>query len=226
MSKHEWLTNKRLFSSAVLVALLFVPLDAGADAGIPMLPLGYPIVWLMLIPVVIVEALYVVFKLRMPANKILGRVTLANLVTTLIGFPIAWIAALLWEFAVMIPLSHTNLTLLDRHPKISSALSIFLFPAWLGSFDQRWPLAIAFVVLLIPTYFLSYVVEWRILRRFAWEETDANVRLAVRNANLCSYVLLALVGVVLLMKTPDFGGSIFELGMRIVEWVTQLFPRR
>jgi hypothetical protein len=163
MSTCQWL-NKRIISRALLVGLLSAPLEARADAGIPMLPLGYPIVWLMLIPVVTVEALYLVRKLRMPFSKIVGRVTIANLVTTLIGFPIAWIAVLLWEFAVMIPLSHTNLTLLDRHPKISSALSIFLFPAWLGSFDQRWPLAVAFVVLLIPTFFLSYVVEWRILR--------------------------------------------------------------
>lgn len=55
----------KLEIAGVLVAVLFFcPLAAGADAGVPMLPIAYPVVLFFLLPVVAIEAVYLQMRLR------------------------------------------------------------------------------------------------------------------------------------------------------------------
>ena len=80
-----------------------------ADAGIPMLPLAYPVIVLFLVPVIAIESVYIRLRLGTGWRNTLAATSKANLITLLLGFPLAWLLYLVFEFVFFGALTVTGI---------------------------------------------------------------------------------------------------------------------
>jgi hypothetical protein len=180
-----------------VVALLLFPVQAKADAGIPMLPFAYPVILLCLIPVIGIEVFYLCARLKTDWRKTLFATAKANLVTMLLGYPLAWILFLGVELVLWLGLSATGIG--DRLKwapghAIAKMIIVATSAAWMGPVNEGWAIPFAFVILLIPSFILSGFVESRLLERHGWLHSDFPCSRAVWQANAISYAFLAMVG--------------------------------
>lgn len=194
------LPNLRLRRCAEIAAtaLLLTP-AVRADAGIPMLPLAYPVVLLFLVPVIGIETLFLRIRLRTDWWRTLKGVSVVNVVTLVLGYPLAWLISFLLELlfiAVMLLIGKAGGGALVSHmDRVPMWMGVVLLPAWLGPGEQLWPVILAFCALLVPAFLLSGWVESWMIDRYdllRWERPD---RRAVWIANVWwSYVFLAALG--------------------------------
>jgi len=177
--------------------LLWTPCCAHADAGVVILPVAFPVMLIYLAPVVIIEALYLRFRLRTPARKTLKAVGVANPVTTLLGFPLTWLLFLILDIGLAFGLDGLGISI-PRSPFLNVIGVLFSAP-WIDPTEgERWPILVAFVGLLIPSFFVSAWVESVLLNRVGWLDTEQGSSRAIWQANILSYVFLAAAGCLLL----------------------------
>jgi hypothetical protein len=162
-----------------------------ADVGIPMIFVQWPLMFCALIPVVIVEALLIRRWVSLSPREAFSGVAKANFVSTLVGIPLAWVAMLAVEFAVMLPAGlaaeqwHWNL----RSP-ILQVVGFALSIAWIAPFNTYWSVPAATALLLIPSFYVSVWLERLVCFR-AWPTTyRATIRRGVYLSNLASYLVL------------------------------------
>jgi hypothetical protein len=180
--------------AAICVAL--VPTVAWADAGIPMLFLVWPGAWMVLVPVVLVEALFARKLLRLSVGRSLKVAFVANLVSTGVGIPITWLGLLLLE----LPAGILGAAF-ESHPYVQVALFPFTV-AWLGPVEQLWIVVVAAIILCIPFYFASIWIEYLIARRLLPDLEEGRVRKWSRIANGASYgfIVFGLFGYLLYLR--------------------------
>lgn len=179
-----------------------LPTRARADAGIPMIVFSFPIMVGLLVFVVLIEAAY--FRRRVNATWKDSLLSLgkANLLTTLVAFPLTWVVLVALEISLSVVLPKT----LDGHKHFEAllnttpgrALGFILSSAWLLPTKSKWPVVAAFIVLLVPAYFVSGWIEAVIVSRRGWNESGSAVKGAVWRANLLSYLFLAVAGALIL----------------------------
>ena len=172
----------------VLVCLLGSPI-AHANAGIPMLALAWPVQWLALIPIVLLESEIARRALGVPFVRLIWPVGKANLLSTLVGIPLAWAAMLVPELIVAFGMS-----LVPNTTKIPDYVSYALFPfmaAWVG--DSAWQIFFAFAILTVPFCAISIYIEEKVLRRALTDQVLPVIHALTIRANIFSYVLLALL---------------------------------
>lgn len=184
-------------SALWIAAFLLFPVQAKADAGIPMLPFAYPVILLFLLPVIGIEVLYLRARLKTSWRETLSATSKANLVTMLLGYPLAWIVFLGVELLLWLGLSATGIS--DRLKwapghAIGKMTIVATSAAWMGPVKDRWAIPFAFVILLIPSFFVSGFVEARLLERQGWLHSAHPCSRAVWQANVISYAFLAIVG--------------------------------
>jgi hypothetical protein len=165
-----------------------------ADAGVPMLMLAFPAAFYLLVPVVLVET-WISRRVTeiSPRRRFLG-VLSANAVSTLAGWPLAWIAMALLQLFV-IPGGGGAYGLSTVSGKIAS---VTLQAAWLIPYedDLYWMVPTAAMVLMVPAFFVSILTE-RLVLRFFWRGVVTGERKSfVWTANLASYALLIGFGLV------------------------------
>jgi hypothetical protein len=170
-----------------------------ADAGIPMIVLQLPAMIVLLVPVVLIESLVAYRHLRIGFTKTASGLLVANLASTAMGFPLAWLIMLAVEFAsylLLLGMAHIS-PAIDRafiHGTVSPMVQLALSPvfaAWVGG-DTVWQVLIAATVLLIPTFYISVWIERRVCRRIwaSYSLDRSSVNKVVRNANVVSYLFL------------------------------------
>ena len=162
-----------------------------------MLPFAYPVILVFLIPVIGIEVIYLRARLKTGWRATLSAVAKANAVTMLLGYPLAWVLFLGIELVLWIGLATTGVS--DRLQwapghAIVKMLVVATSAAWMGPVEERWAIPFAFVILLIPSFILSGLVESRLLERNGWLRCDSPCSRAVWQANALSYVFLAIVG--------------------------------
>lgn len=194
----------RGFTSTITVlVLLFVPATAHADAGIPMLPFAYPVILALLLPVIAIEAAYIRLKLGTEWKNTISATAKANLVTMLLGFPLAWFIFLIFEMIFWLILVRSGVQAHIHWPlgsRVTDLLVVITSAAWMGPMEEKWAVPVAFVVLLIPSFVLSGWVESRLLEKRKWLKHEAPSTRTVWQANVLSYIFLALVGCLALFK--------------------------
>lgn len=183
---------RRLPRSVLFLSLLMVPAIAHANMGVPMLALAWPAQWLALIPIVLVECEIVRRRLSLPFRRVLWPISKANLLSTLLGVPVAWLLMLL-------PLTITGLglSLVPSDVTIPRLAQVLIFPltaAWIGG-SSPWEVYLAFVVLTVPFCLASIYIEARILRRCFPALDRSTVHAGCVVANIWSYVLLSILAV-------------------------------
>lgn len=177
--------------------LLSSPTAAHADVGIPMLPFAYPVIIVFLLPVIAIEALYIRLRLHTGWRNTVGATAKANLITLLLGFPLSWLIFFIVEMVIYLALTfsgienHIHWTLSSR---ITDFLIVITSAAWMGPIELKWAVPVAYVTLLIPSFFLSGYVESRLLDKRGWLKSESRSAAVVWQANILSYVFLAVVG--------------------------------
>lgn len=162
-----------------------------ADAGVPMIFVEWPLMFCALVPIIIIETLVLRRRLSLPFGRSLAGATRANILSTLIGVPIAWALMVAVEFAALSPIVWAGQ---KWHWNMESPLlyiSFLVGIAWIGPpTTSFWPIALAAALLLVPTFFISVWIERWSYRR-SWRNLDRTaVNHSAWSANLCSYTLL------------------------------------
>lgn len=194
--------NKRR-SLFVISAFAVAPCWARADAGVPMLPVAYPVILIFLVLVILIETVYVGRKLRAAWWRTLGSVAIANTITMVLGYPLMWLLCFIGEIVLFGLLAVAAKPLhLDSIPNTPATrlISIVLGAAWMGPWQGKeyWPVLVAFVVLLVPSFFLSGWFEARVLTSDRWFGGYVGSKSEIWRANILSYVFLAVAGCLLL----------------------------
>jgi hypothetical protein len=171
-----------------------VPATALANAGVPMIALVYPGMGIMLVPVIVIELLVLRRRLEMPIRRLIAMTTVSNAVSTVAGVPLTWLAlvALQGVTGGGGPAGPSFETIAGK------VLAVTWQAPWMMPYeaDMYWMVPVATLVLLVPFFFASWLIEYWVSRLFARETDKKTLNRAVLAANLVSYAFLA--GVVLI----------------------------
>jgi hypothetical protein len=171
---------------------LLIPVSAFADAGIPMLFPTIPLMIMALLPIIMIEA-GVIKKRNSNANfwDLLKSIAIANVFSTFIGIPITWIVLVVIQFHTGGSAAFGLSTFLQK------LISVTWQAPWLIPYGNQaavWMIPCAFLVLLIPFFFISWISEYQIIKRWSPLKEGSLLKHDVFWANIVSYVFLALAG--------------------------------
>lgn len=170
-----------------LCILLCIPVVASANAGVPMIFLAMPALGLSIIPIIIIEAIFLRKKLELAVPRAFKVTTISNLVSTLVGIPLTWL------LLVLIQMLAGGGGAFGIDTTLGKVLSVTLQAAWLIPYesDLHWMIPVAGLVLLVPFFFASWWSEYFVSKKMLKEPSAQRVKIAVRNANIITYALLA-----------------------------------
>jgi hypothetical protein len=184
----------------IVACLIAFPSSAHADAGIPMMPVRYPQLVLFLIPVVLIETIYLQRNLQTQWRRTLVAVAGVNTVTMGLGYPLAFAiyAGLNWSLHFPAGMS----AVFTRLGWLPLWLCVRLFPAWTGvQQGGTYPVLGTFVVLLLPSFLLSGFVKAWLMDWYDLLSFGQTARPAVWVANRLSYLFLCIVGCMILYQS-------------------------
>ena len=152
-----------------------------------MLALTLPAMIVALIPVILIEALVLGRALEAGMVSKLKAVSIANVVSTFVGVPFTWCGLVALQGLTGGATDHGIATPAQR------LLAVTWQAPWLIPYEGElhWMVPTASLVLLVPFFFASYVIEANMICRMEPHAPSARIRPAVFRANLMSYVLLA-----------------------------------
>jgi hypothetical protein len=182
-----------MFTTGVWILFLalavLTPSVVYANAGLPMIVVVWPGMWILLAIVILVEAKFLAPRIGVDFKAALGLSAKANFASTLVGYPLAWGVLLAVEIAT------TQGQAWGLGNFLKGFTASVLQAAWLIPYenDLDWIIPIATAINLLAAFFVSWILEawvisWYVKRPFQ------EIRLIVRNANLITYgILLILV---------------------------------
>jgi hypothetical protein len=174
-----------------ILIVLCLPAMAYANAGVPMIVLSFPAMIIALLPVIFIETSIFRKIVLVPYKKSFFSNSIANALSTIVGFPIAW--GLLFGLELLTTGGHCGPGF-DSIP--NSMITVIVEAAWLCPHEDHlyWLIPTAFIISLIMAFFLSLVIEYFVNKKFHKEHDKKFIRKAVFVANLSSYCLLILIG--------------------------------
>ena len=186
-----------------------------------------PPAWAALVPVILIEAAVGVWWCGVPWRRALLGQAAANAVSTIAGLPVTWALLAL----VQLRCCGTALGLASSSKRL---YAVTVQAPWLIPYedDLSWMVPVAFLVLTIPFWAMSVVVEYAVLRRVIRDVAGRELRAWVVRANFLSYAfLLTLMAVAFAWPAPfewPFGvfRPVSEAMMRGVFWLATLGASR
>ena len=164
-----------------------------ADAGLPMISLAFPAMLVLLIPVIVVEGFLCKKWLGLTTWRAMEANAWSNLASMIFGIPVAWAIMFGVELASFGIIERSNV-IRDGHSPLAQVIGLLLGSAWImPSRHNLWLVPAATLILLVPFFFASYAIEYRVIKSVVgMPEGSPNlayplVRIAVRNANLVTY---------------------------------------
>ncbi len=198
-----------VFEVAVLIILILaLAADAHADAGLPLIVIIWPAFWLALIPVIAIEIFYLEKISGKTKRELIWPVTTANLFSTLLGYPIAWLILLGIDLAV------TGTHPIELRTFWQSIGATIIQSAWLAP-DEKGPrsvIPIALTVNFLVAYLVSWYSEGWILSKMLHQPFSRAGRWS-RNANFFSYLFL----IIMLVGMGYYGPGILKGPISLVE---------
>lgn len=181
-------------ANRVTVALLITAIFAGtasANAGVPMIFITMPAMLIALVPIVFIEAQVIKTLLNLEYWHTFKIAGIANLASTILGIPLTWIALVGLEIGLGGGSAYGLDTIAGKF------LAVTLQAPWLIPYekDLGWMVPLAFLWLLIPFCYVSYLLEYYVARLFMRNSgiEPKLLKRVVLRANLISYSLLALI---------------------------------
>lgn len=176
----------------ICVCFLGIPITAFANAGLPMLAVVWPLSLPAFIPVVLLESWVVRRQLNVGWRFIFVQVTKANLLSTIVGIPLTWLALVVMEFAFASLTIGAGLSRSYPPPFVGDVVRVFLTAPWIGPFTKgaNWVVPFCVTVLLIPFFFASYWIESWYVGKTLFPSDPQRGKKALWKANLFSYSVL------------------------------------
>jgi hypothetical protein len=174
-----------------------------ANTGVPMLFVQLHLLVLALLPVIAVETWVLGRRLGLPFRRALNGATWANLASTFVGFPLAWLALL----GVQLMAGGGEAQGLST--PAGRLYAVTLQAPWLIPYegDLYWMIPAASLVLLVPCLPASALLEGWLLR-LGWADVrPSKVWRAAWLANGLSYTLLLALGGLHLYLALRWGGA-------------------
>ncbi len=139
-----------------------------ANAGVPMLWVVGPVFLLGLLPIILLEIAVYWWRLRERSSALFLVVPLANIVSTIVGIPLTWLALVGLQI------------FFDGTGSMGPVASVTLQAPWLLPHEDRlhWMIPTAALVLNIPFFFMSVGVEFATMG-WAWERHQRRAVLRV-----------------------------------------------
>lgn len=191
-----------------LLLIISFPNCVLANVGVPIIFYSYPYMILGLLVVILIEYMYLSDKLDLDKKQLFKTTLKANVISTIIGYPIAWFLYLIGiEFPLM------GLIYLIENFAIKNNINFLLtiansetvqgiaYAAYLGPQASHLSTNIAILMLLIPAFFVSYYLEYITMKSDIKLDKVENLQYLVKRANIYSYIFLA--GIVLLIILFD-----------------------
>jgi len=206
---------RKLAVIATLAVGTFTPLSASANIGVPMVAVFLPPLWLSLIPIVVLEAWVVTRKLGLPATRSAGAVALGNVLSSVIGIPLMW--------AVLATIEGVFAGVARGLDTIGTKVyAVTVQAPWLIPYesDLGWMIPAALLVLAVPAYLVSVLIEWRVLLPFVPKESRSLALRAMAIANVASYGLLAVLFVGVFLAS-DHIRPLFALFDAVTGWLVE-----
>ena len=104
-----------------------------------MLPFAYPVILLLLIPIIAIEVVYLRARLMTECRITLSCTAKANVVTMLLGFPLAWLLFFAIELVLWLTLTVTgvgdHLQWAPGHA-IAKMVVVATSAAWMGAYER------------------------------------------------------------------------------------------
>ncbi len=183
--------------------LLLLPALCFADTGLPMIIVGMPYLILLLIPIIFIESYVFQKELKLGYKRLFKAVGLANIASTLAGYPLSWIILFgvellttgLYAFFIGSRSPHYN----RFWETILNIIGFVLSAAWLIPWNIEtegyWMIPLAMSIGLIPAYYISVYMESRVIQKYFREdyETFQKIKPICRKANMYSYLFLIIV---------------------------------
>lgn len=169
------------------------------NTGVPMVVPAFMGMVTLLIPVVVIEGWYASRQLSLPRFTIWATISLANVVSTLIGVPLS-VRAHSALSGWLAPYGSTAAQASFRGEFWSDLLLVVRNASWLPPIDGQlyWMVPVALLVLLVPCYLASVLIE-ALICMAAWHIIPpGRVLRLVLVANLRSSCLLCCVVLLLL----------------------------
>lgn len=174
----------------VMILPLFFPFQAEANAGVPMIFLTLPGMVLALVPVVVLEMKVLGNRLGLTPRMALKVSAWSNILTTFVGVPLTWATLTVLEWS----------TGGGRAYGIDSPVKKFLAVTWQAPWlipyeankNLYWMVPAAAMWLLVPTFFMSWWLEYLVAARILRETDRTLLKSAMFKANLLSYAMLEL----------------------------------
>ena len=128
-----------------------------ANMGLPMIAVVWPVGWLLIIPIILVEWLLACRMLKIPSLKGLEVAGIGNLASTFLAVPVTW--GVMLVLALVFPYS-------DLDSFLGVINNVVLHSAWLAPWrgESHWMVPAAALTLCVPFYFASVGVEYAIAR--------------------------------------------------------------
>lgn len=173
----------------LIIVILMLPATANADIGVPMIFITAPGMLAALIPIILIECVMMSKQLAITLKQSLKAAFYGNIVSTIVGIPVTWVALV----AIQICTGGGGAYGLDS--PLKQFLAVTWQAPWLIPYDSemKWMIPSATVSLLVPFFFASWWIEFRVAERLLKDIDQTKLNAAVRNANLVSYGLLALI---------------------------------
>lgn len=188
---------------AVAACVIACPAVARADAGIPMMPMPYPMFLWFLPAVIVLEVFYVLTALKVPWGRAILAVTAVNAATTGLGFPLTWGIFNLLKVYADFPSAASGA--FSDMQFVPLWMCMRLFPDWVGTHEELGVILAIFVTLLVPSYLLSRLLKTWVIDWYDLLACEGKSRDVVLGANRTSYLLLAVTGCALLIKAYHGG---------------------
>lgn len=152
----------------LIFIITLIPALAYANAGLPILAILWPLSLPAFFPVVFLESYVLNKNLALGYKKSFVVSIQANIISTIIGLPLAWVACLIMEILLM--LFFVKVAGAESYPtdlfkalpeSISNILDVIMTFPWLGPGpgDGHWVIPFATSIMLIPCFFVSYWME-------------------------------------------------------------------
>ena len=178
------------------------------DIGLPMIMPSMYFMAIALIPIVLLEGYYAARKLRIRFSKTVGRFAWANLISTLVGIPLTWMLL----FGIQLASGGDRGA--DTRAFWGKVYAVTVQAPWVLPYSEEeffWYFHAAALFLLIPFFFATWLIEYTVTRNKLASEiandtsdlprAEHLVWKTVRNANLLSYGLIAILLVLSLIIT-------------------------
>ena len=191
--------QSRLFCALIsALALFLTPNYACADMGLPMLAVVWPGAWILLLPIIILEATIARRVLDINWKRSLKISAAANVASTIAGIPIIWLGMLLplWVIGAII-------FYLPLPENVKLYLMIPFYAIWLPpiSEKQSWMIPLSAAILCIPFFYASFKIETVVVRRMLSDFRIEEIKKWAWKANLYSYIAIISVLVTLTLWT-------------------------